>query len=84
MFLEAIIETRSADIDDRELQALLSNPVPDGGWWNYVVELIEKYGAVPKSVSPETKNSSNTRRMNRMLNGMARSCDPDLSGEQSR
>ena len=72
MFLEAVIETRSAAIDDRELQTLLSDPVPDGGWWNYVVALIEKYGAVPKDVSPETKNSSNTRRMNQLLNEMAR------------
>jgi bleomycin hydrolase len=78
MFLEAIIETSGADIDDRELQTLLSDPVPDGGWWNYVVTLIEKYGAVPKSVSPETKNSSNTRRMNQLLNEMARSCAVEL------
>jgi bleomycin hydrolase len=72
MFLEAVIETADRDIDDRELQALLSNPVPDGGWWNYVVALIEKYGAVPKSVSTETKHSSATRRLNGILNGMAR------------
>lgn len=72
MFLDAIIETRDRDIDDRELQALLSNPVPDGGWWNYVVALIEKYGAVPKNIMPETVNSSKTRMMNRILNQMAR------------
>jgi bleomycin hydrolase len=72
-FLEAVIETRDRDIDDRELQALLKNPVPDGGWWNYAVDLIEKYGAVPKSLMPETKNTSNTRRMNGQLNKMTRS-----------
>jgi bleomycin hydrolase len=73
MFLESVIETADRDIDDRELQALLSNPVPDGGWWNYVVALIEKYGAVPKSVSTETKHSSATRWLNGVLNEMARS-----------
>jgi len=72
MFLEAMIMTRDRDIDDRELQTLLSNPVPDGGWWNYVVGLIEKYGAVPKEIMPETKNSSNTRMMNAILNTMMR------------
>lgn len=72
MFLEAIIETRKKDIDDRELQTLLENPVPDGGWWSYVVSLIGKYGVVPKSVMPETKNSSNTRMMNAILNRMMR------------
>jgi bleomycin hydrolase len=78
MFLEAVIETREADIDDRELQTLLKDPVPDGGWWSYVVELIEKYGAVPKGVMPETKNSSNTRYMNSLLNSMARSYAVEL------
>ena len=72
MFLETIIETADRDIDDRELQAILKDPVPDGGWWNYVVALIDKYGAVPKSVSTETKHSSATRGLNRILGGMMR------------
>ncbi len=72
LFLEAVIETRNADIDDRELQTLLADPVPDGGWWNFAVNLIEKYGAMPKEMMPETKNSSNTRYMNSLLNGLAR------------
>ena len=72
LFLEAVIETREADIDDRELQTLLADPVPDGGWWSYAVNLIEKYGAIPKETMPETKNSSNTRYMNSLLNGVAR------------
>jgi len=72
MFLDAIIETRNRDIDDRELQVLLQDPIPDGGWWSYVVALMAKYGAVPKSVMPETKNSSNTGSMNALLNRMAR------------
>jgi bleomycin hydrolase len=73
MFLEAVIETRERDIDDRELQALLKNPVPDGGWWSYVVALIDKYGAVPVSAMPETEHSSNTGRMNALLNRLMRS-----------
>ena len=72
MFLETVIGTADRDIDDRELQAILKDPVPDGGWWNYVVALIDKYGAVPKSVSTETKNTSSTRRLNQVLGGMAR------------
>ncbi|MBD3178981.1 MAG: hypothetical protein GF417_04910, partial [Candidatus Latescibacteria bacterium] len=73
LFLEAMIETAGRDIDDREVQTLLDNPVPDGGWWNYVVALIEKYGTVPKEIMPETRNSSSTGRMNRQLNRIARS-----------
>lgn len=72
MFLDAIIETSDKKLDDRELQVLLQDPIPDGGWWSYVVHLIDKYGAVPKSVMPETKNSSNTGPMNALLNRIAR------------
>lgn len=72
LFLETIIETRDRDIDDRELQAILGDPVPDGGWWNYVTALVEKYGAVPKSVSRETAHSSGTRRMNGILGRVMR------------
>jgi bleomycin hydrolase len=78
LFLEAMIETRERHIDDREIQTLLDNPVPDGGWWNYVVNLIEKYGTVPKSVMPETKNTTNTGKMNKQLNRMARAFAADL------
>ncbi len=76
--LESIIETRKRDIDDREIQALLSNPVPDGGWWNYVVALIEKYGVVPKEIMPETANTSNTRMMNKILNSLVRQYAAEL------
>ncbi|OQX82718.1 MAG: hypothetical protein B6D63_07305, partial [Candidatus Latescibacteria bacterium 4484_7] len=72
MFLEAIIETKNKPFDDRELSLLVENPVPDGGWWEYVVDLMDKYGAVPKSAMPETKNSSNTRAMNALINKIAR------------
>ncbi len=77
-FLESIIETADRDIDDRTLQALLNNPVPDGGWWSYHVDLIEKYGVVPQCVSRETAHTGNTGRMNGVLNGVARSCAAEL------
>ncbi|MFO7916052.1 MAG: C1 family peptidase [Candidatus Krumholzibacteriales bacterium] len=83
MFLEAMIETAGRDIDAREIQTLLENPVPDGGWWNYVVSLIEKYGTVPKEVMPETRNSSSTGRMNSQINGMARSFAATLRREHA-
>jgi bleomycin hydrolase len=70
--LDAIIETRDRPVDDRELQVLLEDPVPDGGWWNYVVNLIEKYGVVPKEIMPETENSSKSKMMNKALETMVR------------
>lgn len=71
LFLEYIIETTDKDIEDRELQAILQDPIPDGGWWNYWVNLLEKYGCVPKEIMPETYNSSRTGNMNHILNTMA-------------
>lgn len=66
-FLEGIIETRDRDPMDRELQILLKSPFPDGGYWFYVVDLIDKYGVVPKSIMPETENSESTGMMDRLI-----------------
>lgn len=67
LFLGAVIELRDRPLDDRELQVLLKDPIPDGGWWSFVVALVDKYGVVPKNVSPETNNSSSTGSMNTFL-----------------
>jgi len=77
-FLEAIIATRDRPIEDRELQALLKNPVPDGGWWSDVVSLIEKHGVVPLSIMPETANSKASRRLNYLLNNLMRRTAADI------
>lgn len=67
LFLEAIISTRKADIDDPEVQWLFQHPIQDGGIWNYAVELTEKYGVVPHGVMSETHNSESTGMMRRLL-----------------
>lgn len=54
-------------LDSRLMQHLLHNPLEDGGQWQMMVNLIEKYGLVPKSVFPETKHSSNSRGLNMVL-----------------
>jgi bleomycin hydrolase len=64
LFLEEIIETRNAPIDDRKLVIILSSPFGDGGWWHYVTALMKKYGAVPISAMPETRQSENTGNIN--------------------
>lgn len=67
VFLEYIIETRDRDIQDRELVKQLDDPIGDGGYWGYVVNIIEKYGVVPKSFMGETRSSANTGRMRYVL-----------------
>ena len=66
-FLEEMIQFRDKDPLDREMEILLRNPIPDGGWWEYVVALIEKYGAIPIEIMPETKSSEKTGSMNKIL-----------------
>ncbi len=66
-FLEYIIEFRERDLDDRELAWVLKNPFSDGGYWRYAINLIKKYGLVPKEIMPETNSSENTRLMNRVI-----------------
>ena len=66
-FLEAIIETADRPADERTVHWLLGNLLSDGGQWNMFVNLIHKYGVVPKSAMPETESSSNTMSMNAIL-----------------
>ncbi len=66
-FLESIIETCEEPLDGRLVMWLLADPIADGGQWDMLVNLIEKYGVVPKVFMPETKSSSNTRAMNASL-----------------
>jgi len=66
-FLEYIIAFRDRDPLDRELMRVLQDPFGDGGYWQYVVDLIDKYGVVPKDVMPETNSSSSTGSMNNLV-----------------
>ena len=66
-FLESILDTVEEEVDSRLVMWLLGAPVNDGGQWDMFVNLLEKYGAVPKHVMPETYQSSNTGVMNYVL-----------------
>ena len=65
--LEAVIETADRPIDDRIVQHLMMAPVEDAGQWDMFINLVDKYGVVPKESMPETESSGNTRQMNNML-----------------
>jgi len=66
-FLENIIETIDDDIRDRTVMWLLKSPIGDGGQWDMFINLVEKYGIVPKNIYPETYNSSNSGMLNKLL-----------------
>ena len=66
--LEKIIELLGYGHDDRTLSFLLSGGIEDGGQWDMFVNVVKKYGLVPKNVMDETYMSSNTGELNRLLN----------------
>ena len=71
-FLEQVIATADQELGSRKVKFLLDVPQQDGGQWDMVVALFEKYGVVPKVAYPESISSSNSRELNQYLNKLLR------------
>lgn len=71
-FLEQIIGTSELELGDRKLKFLLDVPQQDGGQWDMVVALFQKYGVVPKDVYPESISSSASNQLDQYLNKILR------------
>jgi bleomycin hydrolase len=71
-FLETILTTLDEPTNGRLIMFLLQNPLQDGGQWDMFVNLVGKYGVVPKSVMPETESSGNTGAMTALMTGLLR------------
>jgi len=52
-----VVDTANEPLDGRLVQYLLHAPVGDGGQWDMVVNLVEKYGLVPQTVFPDSFNA---------------------------
>lgn len=77
-FLESIIKTLDEDLQGRLVKHILADPLGDGGQWDMFVNLVNKYGVVPKYAMPEVNASSATREMDSYLTKMLRSFAKDL------
>ena len=66
-FLQNIINTRHLDLESRLIQYFFSSMISDGGGWNMLVNLINKYGIVPESVMKDSFQSGNTYKLNYFL-----------------
>ncbi len=66
-FYENILDTLDEPTDGRLIAWLLGGPLNDGGQWDMLRNIIEKYGVVPKYEMPESYHSSNTRTMTSLL-----------------
>ncbi len=66
-FLESILRSLDEPTNGRLISHLLQDPIQDGGQWDMFVNLVKKYGTVPKAVMPETESSSKSRSMNHFI-----------------
>lgn len=71
-FLENMIDLADKPLDDRVVSYLFSEARNDGGQIDLAVNLIEKYGLVPKAIYNESFTSSNTSKMNSILSSKLR------------
>jgi len=66
-FLEQILDTVEVPTDDRLISTLLQAPVSDGGQWDMIINLVDKYGLVPQQLYPDSVNATNSRPMNTLI-----------------
>lgn len=66
-FLEGVLDTADQPKDSRTVMWLFQNPLNDGGQWDMLVALVEKYGVVPKLAMPESFHSGNSAKLNAVL-----------------
>ncbi|WP_251207988.1 C1 family peptidase [Acetatifactor aquisgranensis] len=66
-FLESILDTLDEPTGSRLIAWLLSAPMNDGGQWDMLCSLVDKYGVVPKYAMPESKASSASGEMDWVL-----------------
>ncbi|MDE5952878.1 MAG: hypothetical protein K2G48_02045, partial [Malacoplasma sp.] len=67
VFLNQMIDMVDVDTTDRVLFSLLSDPVSDGGFFEWAQNLILKYGVVPKSEMEDSFSSANTYTLNKLI-----------------
>ena len=80
--LESIISLKDREKDDRTLDYLLSTGIQDGGQWDLFVNIVNKYGVVPKNAFPETYQSSNTYGIDNLLNKYIRKFAYEIRNEE--
>ncbi|KFY62674.1 hypothetical protein V496_04454 [Pseudogymnoascus sp. VKM F-4515 (FW-2607)] len=66
-FLENTLDTADEDVEGRLVQRLLQSPVGDGGQWDMIVNLVNKYGLVPQVLYPDSFNASHSGTINNLL-----------------
>lgn len=71
-FYETIIDFQNKELMDRELLLVLDWGLYEGGTWQFLIELVKKYGIVPKAIMPETKDSEDSAALSDILSTKVR------------
>lgn len=66
------MDTVEEDIEGRLVQHLLKDPTCDGGQWDMLVNVVNKYGVVPKNVYAESESTSASYMLNKFLKAKLR------------
>lgn len=67
-FLDQVIDTYKESVDSRVVQYLLTNPVNDGGQYSMFLNLVKKYGLIPKDLYKDLAFSTTaSRTLNSLL-----------------
>tara|TARA_B110000259_G_scaffold154078_1_gene174570 strand:+ start:4494 stop:5819 length:1326 start_codon:yes stop_codon:yes gene_type:complete len=83
-FLNFIIDNKSKSLDDLKMIHMLDNVTDDGGQWNTFVNLIEKYGIVPKSNMDDNFQSKNTKALETFYNDFLRTAAQKIKTSKSK
>ncbi|KRM69428.1 Bleomycin hydrolase [Apilactobacillus ozensis DSM 23829 = JCM 17196] len=67
-FLENVLKTADQPLTSRKVAWLMETPQQDGGQWDMLCAIVDKYGVAPKSAMPETANSNDSSSLNAVLN----------------
>lgn len=77
-YIDSVVDTADLPANSREVDHIVTTGVHDGGQWDMFVNIVKKYGIVPKCVYPETFQSSSTGNLNRMINNYLKAKTPAL------
>lgn len=77
-YMEAVIEKANEPLEDRVMDYLMTDLLSDGGQWDMFVNIVKKYGLVPKYAYPESQTSSATVQLNKYLCKIMRKYTTDL------
>jgi len=71
-FLHNMNNLKKEKFDSRIVNYLIANPISDGGQFNMIISLVNKYGIIPKTSMTETYHSSNSYELDELIKNKLR------------